>query len=151
MATSTLRPETRQQGYEGDQLNWPASVEEVPAAIAGEAVDAITMPPAFGALVQAELEIMMLAGPVVEGPSDEPWTFLTQLANTRSPAVPADLLALGVRLVPAGSRVMLPGTPDRPGRRSWITPPASRRAPAIWSCVIGAARRVAARLRAERR
>ena len=149
MATATVQPEAQRRGYEGDQLGWPATVEEGPAVIAGEAVDTITMPPAFGALVQAELQIMMLAGPVVSGPAEESWAFLTQPANTRSPAVPRDLLALGVRLVPAGSRVVLPEASGRSGRWTWVTPPTPGREPAIWSAVIGAARRVAARLLAE--
>ncbi len=100
------------------------------ALIAGEDVDAISIPAAFGALVQAELGIMMLAGPVVDD-ADGSWTFLTERADTRQPALPADLLRLGVRPVPAGTPI----------------PAAGRRAcaPAIWWTVIGAARRVAHR------
>jgi hypothetical protein len=108
-----------------------------PALVAGDGGDAITMPAAFGALVQAELEIMMLAGPVVADPADGSWTFLTRPANTRSPAVPADLLALGVRPIPAGTRVVLP--------TALVT--ASGHPPAIWSAVVGASRRVAERTR----
>lgn len=96
-----------------------------PPLIAGETVDAISMPAAFGALVQAELGIMMLAGPVTAD-DDGSLIFLTQRAET--PAVPADLLRLGVRAVPAG-------TPLEPGR-----------SPAIWWTVIGASRRVAHRI-----
>jgi hypothetical protein len=103
------------------------------AAVTVEGGDAITMPAAFAALVQAELEVMMLAGLVVTDPGEGSWTFLTQPANTPAPAVPADLLALGVRLLPAGTRVALPATADRP--------------PALWSVVIGASRRVADRAR----
>lgn len=101
--------------------------------VTGETVDAISTPAEFGALVQAELEIMMLAGPVIAD-QDGSWTFLTQLTNAESPAIPADLLALGVRLVSPGTRIALPATADPPGRP-----------PAIWSAVIGAARRVAFR------
>ena len=153
MATATLYPEAPQHQHEGDQLGGPVAVEtwtRRPVLVAGEAVDAITMPAAFAELVQCELGIMMLAGPVVAGPEGS-WTFLTQLANTRSAAVPADLLALGVRLVPAGTHVVLPEAFDGSGRWSWVTPPATNREPAIWSCVIGAARRVAARRLAEHR
>lgn len=101
-----------------------------PAAITGEDVDAISMPAAFAALVQAELEIMMLAGPVVAD-DDGSWTFLTERAGTRQPAMPADLLPLGVRPVPAGTPLATADRADRPA--------------AIWWTVIGAARRVAHR------
>jgi hypothetical protein len=119
-----------------------------PAVVAGRTVDAIAIPAGFAELVQAELGIMMLAGPVAATPEGS-WVFLTQPANTGSPAVPADLLPLGVRLVPAGTRVELPDASGRSG--SWVTPPAPNRPPAIWSTVIGAARRVAQRNRAARR
>lgn len=112
----------------------------------GQAGDAITMPAAFGALVQTELEIMMLAGPVVAEVAEGSWIFLTQPRNTRSRAVPADLLAFGVRLLPRGDRVVLPAS-EGPGTSSWIAPPTPDRQPAIWSVVIGAARRVAERAR----
>lgn len=101
-----------------------------PVLAAGGDVDAISMPATFGALVLAELDVMMLAGPVVTD-DDGSWTFLTQRAGTRPPAVPADLLPLGVRVVPAGTPL---AAADRP-----------ERAPACWWTVIGAARRVAHR------
>lgn len=101
------------------RLTWPFE----------ENVDALSMPAAFGALVLAELDIMMLAGPVIAD-DDGSWIFLTERAGT----VPADLLPLGVRVVPAGTPVAPRATADRPDR-----------APAIWWTVIGAARRVAHR------
>jgi hypothetical protein len=88
------------------------------------------MPAAFGALVLAELDIMMLAGPVIADDHGS-WLFLTESADARRSTVPTDLLPLGVRVVPAGTPL---ATADRPGR-----------APAIWWTVIGAARRVAHR------
>jgi hypothetical protein len=124
MSATTLR-----RGY--DQLTRPAPA----ATTTGEPGDAITMPATFGALVLAELEIMMLAGPVVAD-DEGSWTFLTQPANTRTPAVPADLLALGVRLVPADARPAAPASVAGAGS-----------APAIWAAVIGASRRVAERTR----
>jgi hypothetical protein len=108
-------------------LTWPV---EAGALAAGENVDAISMPAAFGALVLAELDIMMLAGPVIADDHGS-WLFLTERADARQSTVPADLLPLGVRVVPAGTPV---APADRPGR-----------APAIWWTVIGAARRVAHR------
>lgn len=111
-------------------LTWPVEVE---ALVAGENVDVISMPAAFGALVLAELDIMMLAGPVIADDHGS-WLFLTQRAGTRQSTVPTDLLPLGVRVVPAGTAVAPLATADRPGR-----------APAVWWTVIGAARRVAHR------
>jgi hypothetical protein len=136
--TATTLP----RGYD-DRLGLPVVVgARRPAPVAGEPGDAISMPAAFGALVLAELEIMMLAGPVVAD-ADGSWTFPTGPANTLSPAVPADLLALGVRLLPPGTRVVRPSSDGS----SWIVPPAAGREPAIWSVVVGAARRVADRAR----
>ncbi|MGB3438321.1 MAG: hypothetical protein WBA97_06165 [Actinophytocola sp.] len=114
------------------QCGWNGAGERVtlPALIAGEDVDAISMPAAFGALVLAELDIMMLAGPVLADDGGS-WTFLVQRAGTRRPAVPTDLLPLGVRVVPAGTLVTPLATEDH--------------SPAIWWTVIGAARRVAHR------
>jgi hypothetical protein len=151
MTTAALCHEAPQYQHESNQLGGAVAVgarPQAPTLVAGEIVDAIAIPAAFAELVQTELRIMMLAGPVIAGP-DGSWTFLTQLANVRTPAVPADLLALGVRLVHPGTRVTLPETAVAAGVRSWVTPPAANREPAIWSCVIGAARRVAARSLAE--
>ncbi|HEV8559040.1 MAG TPA: hypothetical protein VGR06_21925 [Actinophytocola sp.] len=139
MVTATLHPQATQRRSTGEQ---PGTRTRRPALVPGEGGDAIAMPAAFAELVQAELGIMMLAGPVVASPKEGSWTFLTQPANTRSPVVPADLLPLGIRLIPAGTQITLPPNADR----SWIAPPLPNRPPAIWSCVIGAARRVAARL-----
>jgi hypothetical protein len=99
-----------------------------PALADGEVVDAIVMPAAFGVQVQAELEIMMLAGAVVIDPEQGWYVFLTEPAGGRSAKLPTDLLVLGVR----------------PGSSSWVSRP-DHRQPAIWSVVIGAARRVAYR------
>jgi hypothetical protein len=130
MTATTTYPKSTQWRTSAD----PAGVAQhgtAPALIAGDDVDAISMPAAFGALVLAELEIMMLAGPIVA--DDGSWVFLTQRADTRQPVVPGDLLPLGVRAVPAGTPL---ATGDRPAQ-----------APAIWWTVIGAARRVAYRTR----
>ncbi len=104
------------------------------AVLAGTTIDAISMPATFGALVRAELEIMMLAGPVVADQDHGSWTFLTQRTDTPHPTVPTDLLPLGVRTVPAGTPVAPPAAATR-----------ADCPPAIWSTVIGAARRVAYR------
>jgi hypothetical protein len=129
MAATTTFPTVTQSRY----FDGPAGVADrapLPAHIAGEDLDAISMPATFGALVQAELGIMMLAGPVITD-DDGSWTFLTERADTRRP-VPTDLLRLGVRAVPAGTALVDAGAPGQ--------------AAAIWWTVIGAARRVAHRL-----
>ena len=101
-----------------------------PALIAGETVDAISMPASFGALVRAELDLMMLAGPVVTG-DDGSWNFVTLPTDTRQSTVPAGLLPFGVRTIPAGTPLAGADLSARP--------------PASWWTVIGAARRVAHR------
>jgi hypothetical protein len=131
--TATLTFPTTTQSLPAAGRAEVAERATAPALIAGATFDAISMPAAFGALVLAELDIMMLAGPVVAD-GDGSWTFLTRPADTRQPAVPTDLLPLGVRAVPAGTPVAPLAGADRPGRP-----------PAIWWTVIGAARRVAHR------
>lgn len=133
MTATTTYPKSTRCRWNAGRLSGPAGVAErvaPPTLIAGEKVDAISMPAAFGALVRAELDIMMLAGPVVAD-DDGLWTFLTRLADTGQPTVPTDLLPLGVRAVPVGTPVATADLSDRP--------------PAIWWTVIGAARRVAHR------
>lgn len=135
MTATTTYPTSIRCRWSADQLSGPVGVVErapLPVLIAGENVDAISMPAAFGALVRAELEIMMLAGPVVAD-DDGSWTFLTQRTDTRQPTVHTDLLPLGVRPVPAGTPVATADRLDHP--------------PAIWWTVVGAARRVAHRTR----
>lgn len=123
MTATTMNPKTT-------QCRPNAAEDRAPTVIAGASIDAISMPATFGALVQAELGIMMLAGPVL-AEDDGSWTFLTRRTDTPHPNVPADLLPLGVRPLPVGTPIAAVGRLDR--------------APAIWSTVIGAARRVAHR------
>jgi hypothetical protein len=130
MTATTTYPESTQCRSTAEQPGGGAEYATRPALIAGENVDAISMPAVFGALVLAELDIMMLAGPVVADDGGS-WIFLTECAGTRQPAVPTDLLPLGVRAVPAGTFL---ATADR-----------ADHAPAIWWTVIGTARRVAHR------
>jgi hypothetical protein len=126
MITTAVRPTPT--------LRRPTPRQQAQVHITGDTIDAISMPAPFAALVQTELEIMMLAGPVTTDP-DGSSTFLTQPATSPNPKVPTDLLPLGVRLIPTGTPVVLPTSNHRP---------------AIWSTVIGAARRVAHRERAHR-
>ena len=133
MTAIATSPKPTHHRWDADPLPEQAAVAERaprPALTAGENVDAISMPAAFGALVRTELGIMMLAGPVVAD-DDGSLTFLTRRADTRRPSVPTDLLPLGVREVPAGTPV---AAGDRPGEPL-----------PIWWTVIGAARRVAHR------
>ncbi len=137
MTATTTYPKSTRYRWDDDQPGGPVGTAErapLPVLVAGETVDAISMPAAFAALVRAELDIMMLAGPVVADDDDGSWTFLTERADTRQPTMPNDLLPLGVRAVPAGTPVALFAAADRRDRP-----------PAIWWTVIGAARRVAHR------
>ena len=128
MTATTTFPTSTQSRHDSGPVEVAAA--RPIAHLAGDDVDAISMPAGFGALVLAELEIMMLAGPVVTD-DDGSWTFLTERTGARRP-VPSDLLPLGVRAVPAGTAL---GEADEPGQSA-----------AIWWTVIGAARRVAHRL-----
>jgi hypothetical protein len=102
----------------------------------GFGFDAVEMPLPFGELVLTELGIAMLDGPVVADRMRRLATFLTLPATTR--ALPADLQAIGVRAVPAGERLLLPG---RAGHVRWLAP--SSRPLTVWTAVLGTARRVA--------
>ncbi|HTI20316.1 MAG TPA: hypothetical protein VL652_04945 [Kutzneria sp.] len=102
----------------------------------GFGFDAVEMPLPFAELVLTELGIAMLDGPVVADRMRRLATFLTLPATTRR--LPADLQAIGVRAVPAGERLLLPG---RAGHIRWLAPPS--RPLTVWTAVLGTARRVA--------
>jgi hypothetical protein len=105
-------------------------------------MDAITMPAALGRRVLAELQIAMLAGPVISGPG-EWWTFITEPATAPRPAVPAELCRAKVHIAPRGAHVVIP---PRREALEWIKRPQPQHALPPWSVVIGATRRVAAHM-----
>jgi hypothetical protein len=102
----------------------------------GFGFDAIEMPLPFAELVLTELGIAMLDGPVVADRMRRLATFLTLPTTIRR--LPADLDPFGVRPVPVGERLLLPG---RAGHVRWLAPPS--RPLAVWTAVLGTARRVA--------
>jgi hypothetical protein len=128
-----------------ERLGWPVTIElqhrRLVAAV-GERMDAITMPAALGRHVLAELQIAMLAGPVIAGPGKW-WTFLTEPATAPRPAVPAELFRAKVRITPRGAHVVIPPRPDA---LEWIKRPQPQHTLPPWSVVIGATRRFAAHI-----
>jgi hypothetical protein len=127
-------------------LGWPVTVDVEPrrlAVAAGQVLDAITMPTTLGTSVLAELQITMLAGPVIAGPGGAWWTFLTAPAAASRPDIPAHLHAHKVHLTPRGAHVIIPNPNPTAGEGSpqWIAPPCPRHALPPWSVVIGATRR----------
>lgn len=114
-----------------------------PDSRAGFGIDAVEMPLPFVELVVVELCIAMQAGPVVADRMRRVATFLTLPAPSRR--LPPDLTPFGVRLVPVGQRLLLPGRADHV---SWLVSPS--RPLAVWTAVLATARRVAQYRAAER-
>ena len=83
----------------------------------GDVVGAVTMPARLGALVQAQLVIAMLAGPVLSNPDGQYWTFLAQSDSNFCGHLGELATQHGVRLEAAGTYIPTEG----PAR--WITPP----------------------------
>jgi|tagenome__1003787_1003787.scaffolds.fasta_scaffold20972029_3 hypothetical protein len=115
---------TARAHYE-ERYGWPVTVQIAEHRLAvglGTALDAITMPAALGAQVQAQLGIAMLAGPVVGHGAE--WTFLTQPVAPMSPTFMVNLVTHGVRYAGAGAYTPLPSTPSDQDRQ-WISEPRS--------------------------
>jgi hypothetical protein len=132
-------------------LGWPVEMEigerRIVVAV-GNALHTITMPASLASQVLCELQICMLAGPVVEGPNTD-WTFFTAPPETADPLVPDDLRPMGVRSACPGSRVVLPPNQEGHDHDRWVVQPQSHPVLPPWSAVIATARRVTARLQAE--
>ncbi|MDQ3576906.1 MAG: hypothetical protein M3443_04750 [Actinomycetota bacterium] len=132
-----------------ERLGWPVSMEVTARCLtlgAGQIVDALTVPTPLAAQAQTELEVMMLAGPVIASPDGGSWTLLTDLA-TDVPHVPPDLDAAGVHAARRGEWLVLP--PDLTAALQegwhWIAPPPGRLPLPPWSVVVGATRRALSR------
>ncbi|WP_020663616.1 hypothetical protein [Amycolatopsis benzoatilytica] len=127
-------------------LGWPVTIDVTPRRLAvavGQALDAVTMPATLGASVLAELQISMLAGPVIADPGGGTWwTFLTAPAARSRPDLPAELHARKVHLTPRGAHVIVPKHIGDGESSQWISPPQPHRDLPPWSVVIGATRRV---------
>lgn len=144
---------TARTAYE-ELHGWPVSVEVSSRSLTlptGQAVDAIGMPTALGELVQSQLHVMMLKGPVIAGPRRDWMTFLTEPSASTNPLLPPDLETAQVRLVPRGERIVLPTARATQRLRDvrWVDPPRPGRELPDWTVVIGATRRVVATRDAE--
>jgi hypothetical protein len=113
-------------------------------AVAGDNLDAITMPAALRRRVWTVLANEMASGPTIAGPGPSRWTILTERTQRTRPSCPANLHYAGVTLVPRGSKIILPSCRDTTGSYMWIEAPRpSLRLPA-WSRVLTTAARIVA-------
>jgi hypothetical protein len=139
---------TARTNYEELQ-GWPVAVEVSSRSLtltAGQVIDAVGMPAALGELVQLQLQLMMLDGPVIAGPRAGWLTFLAEPSSSPNPMLPPDLEDALVRLAPRGEHVVVPiaRAVHRLRDVRWLNPPRPRRRLPEWTVVIGATRRVVA-------
>lgn len=126
-------------------LGWPVTVDIEPRRLAvavGQELDAVTMPATLGQSVLAELQVTMLAGPVLADPGGAWWTFVTAPVLASRPTVPSELHVNKVRLTPRGAQVIIPGLIDSDASPRWVVPPQPRYSLPPWSVVIGTTQRV---------
>lgn len=125
-----------------ENLGWPATIEVEPHRIViatGNVLDAVVMPIDVAKPVLTELRIALLAGPVITTPGVDTWTFLTAPQAVRHTTLPAELNAVRVRGLTAGTRVTLPSETGSP---YWVEPPRRRHCLPPWPVVVGTTRRV---------
>lgn len=109
----------------------------------GGLVGALTMPRELGRRVLASLRVRMLAGPVVEHPHRQRWTFLTGPGHTLAESVNADLLRLRASVASPGDDMILPSPEDeRLGLWLWVYSPEALRDLPPQSAVIATTRAV---------
>ncbi|MGH3925124.1 MAG: hypothetical protein ACREX8_21345 [Gammaproteobacteria bacterium] len=139
---------TARTHYE-EMFGWPVTIEveqQVLAAPVGGVLDAVIMPAPLGEKVLADLQLMMLAGPVIARPDGASWMFFTQPVTGPRREVPAELCHLQVHLIPRGTHVVIPTQVDSDSGLWWIKQPQPPHSLPPWSVVIGVTRRVAAQL-----
>lgn len=141
---------TARTSYE-ELLGWPVCMNVQSRCVAvpvGRVLDTITMPATLGEKVRVELGFPMPAGPVAEDPGGDRWTFLTQPTAAARRDIPAELCELEVHAAPHGAHVVIPTRLDGAGEREWrwVELPHPRQSLPPWSAVLGATRRIAARL-----
>lgn len=126
---SDSTPEERCAFYRRE-YHLPAAVDVATRRIllpVGGMVGAVSMPLDLGRRVLAGLRVRMLAGPVIELPHTERWTFITGPGHSLNEAVFADLLRLGASAAPQGDSVVLPSPEDEClGLWRWERKPAAR-------------------------
>lgn len=109
------------------QYRLPAAVDPASRRILlpiGGLIGAVTMPQELGHRVLAGLQVRMLAGPVVEHPHGQRWTFLTGPGHTLAEPVNADLLRLRASVAGPGDDVVLPSPDDEHlGLWHWVRRP----------------------------
>jgi len=130
--------------YEED-LGWPVTIEVESHRVViatGGVLDAVVMPVGVAESVLVELRIALQVGPVITTPGVDWWTFLTAPVALRPKALPAELSAVRVRGLAAGTRVTLPSETGSP---YWIEPPRRRHCLPPWPVVVGTTRRVVSR------
>lgn len=113
-------------------------------AIAGDDLDAITMPAALGRHVWTVLAAEMAAGPTIAGPGPSRWTFLTERTHKTRLTCSRSLHNSGVTLVPSGSQIILPSWQDTTATYVWIEAPRPALPMPAWSRVMSTASRIVA-------
>ncbi|OLZ45575.1 hypothetical protein BS330_39045 [Amycolatopsis keratiniphila subsp. nogabecina] len=143
---SDSTPEERCTFYR-NKCRLPAVVDPATQRIllpVGGLVGAITMPLHLGRRVLAGLRIRMLAGPVVERPHIQRWTFITGPGHDLDEVVSADLLRLGASVAAQGDNLVLPTPEDeRIGLWRWECVPQASGGVPPQSAVIATTRAMA--------
>ncbi|MFF3223595.1 hypothetical protein ACFYV7_12460 [Nocardia suismassiliense] len=132
------------------ELHLPASIDPTSRRILlhiGTHYGAITMPADLGERVQQRLEQAAIAGPVLDHPRAQRWTFLTgpYRPDTLTAAVSAELFRLYATVACTGSQIVLPSPDDEhTGYRTWIRSPATATTRPPLNAVIEATRAIGA-------
>jgi hypothetical protein len=113
-------------------------------AIAGDNLDAITMPAELGRRVWTLLAADMAAGPTIAGPGPSRWTILTQQVGRDRLTCPARLYNARVTLVPRGAQIILPSPRDTTQTYMWIEMPRPFLQLPMWSRVMTTASHIVA-------
>jgi hypothetical protein len=113
-------------------------------AIAGDNLDAITMPAELGRRVWTVLAADMPAGPTIVGPGPSRWTILTQRVGRDRLSCPARLHDARVTLVPRGAQIILPSPRDTTQTYLWIEAPRPFLQLPMWSRVMTMASQIVA-------
>lgn len=104
--------------------------------IAGDGLDAITMPEEVGRAVWTALATTLVAGPTIVGPGPHRWTILTQRAARGNLACSRQLHLARVNVIPRGAPIVLPTPGDTTQTWSWVEPPRPSLRLPTWSAVM---------------
>lgn len=120
-------------------LRCPVTVDQATqrvVVIAGDDLDAITMPEELGRSVWTALAAKLVAGPTIVGPGPHRWTILTQRAERERVACSRELHLARVNVIPRGAQIVLPSHRDTTQTWSWIEPPRPSLRLPTWSAVM---------------